>query len=78
MEGFFVLESIGDQTEQQINDGVGKTAMAGVLDLGNVLELITDGLNDGSLAQHELIFQEHQTVLHILAEGCTLTWLSPG
>ena len=42
--------------------------MARVLDLRNVLELINDGLDNGSLAQQELVIQEHQAVFHILAQ----------
>ncbi len=44
--------------------------MSGMRDLGNVLELVVDGLNDGAFARQQLIQQGHETVGHILAQGC--------
>ena len=37
--------------------------------LGDVLELVVDGLNNRAFAQEELIHQRHQAVVHILADG---------
>ncbi len=40
----------GDQACNQVDQEVDGAAMARVLDLTNVFELISDGLDDGSLA----------------------------
>ncbi len=42
--------------------------MARMLDLGDILELIIDGLDQDSFAEQELIGHHHQAVLHVLAE----------
>ena len=42
--------------------------MAGVLNLGNVLELVDDGPGDGSFAHQELVAQVHQAVGHVLTQ----------
>ena len=41
----FGLMGIGDETSQEVDSEVGWTAVAGVLDLRNVLELISDRLD---------------------------------
>ena len=40
-----------------------------MLDLRDILELIDDTFNDGSLAQDELVMQGDQTVLHVLSQA---------
>ncbi len=42
--------------------------MTSVLDLGDILELIIDGLDQGSFAEQKLIGHDHQAVLHVLAQ----------
>ena len=42
--------AVSDQAANQIDAEVDGTAMAGVLNLGDVLQLIGDGLNDGTFA----------------------------
>ena len=42
--------AVGDQPCDQVHQEVDRAAMAGVLDLTAVFELIIDGLDDGSLA----------------------------
>ncbi len=42
--------------------------MAGVLNLGNVLELVDDGPGGGSFAHQELVAQVHQAVGHVLTQ----------
>ena len=43
MEGrFFLLIGVGDQASHEIDEEVGDTPVAGVLDLGDVLELVVD------------------------------------
>jgi len=46
--GFLGLMAIGNQSADQIDQKVERTAMAGVFDLGNILELVVDGLANGS------------------------------
>jgi len=42
--------------------------MASVLDLRDILELIVDGLDQGSFAKQKLIGHDHQAVFHVLAQ----------
>jgi hypothetical protein len=44
--------------------------MTGMLNLRDVLELVIDSFNDGSLSEHELVGNRHQPVLHVLSNGC--------
>ena len=40
--------------------------MTGMLDFLDILQLVVNGLNNGSLAQHQLIEHIHQLVFHVL------------
>ena len=42
--------AIGDQTGQDVDEAIERTAMPGVLNLRNILELIDDTFDDGTLA----------------------------
>jgi len=42
--------AVGDQPCDQVDQEVDGAAMAGMLDLTDVFELISDGLDNGSLA----------------------------
>ena len=44
------------------------TAMARVLDLTDVFELIVDGLDEGALAQEQLVREQQQAIVHLLAQ----------
>lgn len=35
-----------------------------MLDLRDVLELVVDALDDSALAQHDLVHERHQSILH--------------
>ena len=52
------LAAVGDQTSEQIDDEVDRAAMAGVLDLGDVLELVIDGLEMARLRSSTTSFCE--------------------
>ena len=52
---FFVLMAVGDEPSNKMHHKIGGTAMAGMLDLRNVLELVNDGLDDGPFAYQQLI-----------------------
>jgi hypothetical protein len=60
--------TVGDQACDQVDQKVDGTAMAGMLDLADVFELIGDGLDDGSFAQEELIRPIEQAVVHLFAQ----------
>ena len=60
--------AISDQASDQIDEGIDRTAMAGMLDLRNVLELVNDTLDDGSFSQQQLVDQANETVLHVLPD----------
>src|SRR5436305_15041552 len=42
--------------------------MTSMLNLGNVLELVIDGLNNGAFAQQELVVQADEHIPHIFAQ----------
>jgi hypothetical protein len=41
--------AVGNEPSNQVHQKVDRAAMAGMLDLANVFELIIEGLDDGSL-----------------------------
>jgi len=51
-----------------VDEEVEGTAVTRVLDLGDILELIDDGLDEGAFAQEQLIGERHEDVAHVLAE----------
>ncbi len=57
--------AIGDQPTEQVHHEVVDTAMARVFDLGNILQLIKDGLDEGSLAQQDLVGERQQAIFHM-------------
>src|SRR5579863_7789540 len=65
--GFFVLETIGKQSSNQMDDKIDRTAVVRMFFLGNILELVNDTLNDGSFAQQEFIREVQKLVLHVFA-----------
>jgi hypothetical protein len=60
---------IGNQSSQKIGKEVGETAVSRMLDLGNIFELIVDGLNEDPLAQEEAIQQRHELGVHVATES---------
>jgi hypothetical protein len=64
----FVLMTVSDQPSQQMDDKICRTAMARMLDLRNILELVNDRLNDGSFAQQQFIREMHEMILHVFAQ----------
>ena len=47
---FFGLIGVGDQAAHQVHQEIDRTAMARMLDLGDVLELVGNCLNNGTFA----------------------------
>jgi hypothetical protein len=60
--------TIGDESCDQIDQEVDGTAMARMLDLAAIFELIRDGLDDGAFAQEELVRPLEQAVVHLLTQ----------
>jgi hypothetical protein len=55
-EGRFLgLIAIGNQSGDQVDQGVDQATVAGMLDLADVFELIIDGLGDGPLTQEKFV-----------------------
>ena len=70
LKGWFGgLPSIGNQTRQEIDEEILEAAMARVFDLGDVLKLIVDTLDQGTFAQEEPIYQRQQAWFHVAPEG---------
>jgi hypothetical protein len=59
--------TVSDEACDQIHEEVDGTAMARMLDLADVFELIIDGLDDGSFAQEEFVRPLEQAVVHLFA-----------
>lgn len=59
--------AVGNQACEQVDDEVDDAAVAGVLDLTDMLELLDDGLNQVALAQPERIAGQDQPAPHVLA-----------
>ena len=64
------LATIGNQSANEIDQEVDGTAMAGMLDLRDILELVNDGLHHRTFSQQELISQKHQHIFHIGTDAC--------
>ena len=62
------LVGVGHQRGQNIDHGIDEAAVPGVLDLLDVVDLVVDGFDDGTLAQQQLIGQGHEFVGHVLAD----------
>ena len=60
---------IGDEAGHQIDQEVVDAAVTGMSDLRDVLQLVGNRLDEGALAQHELVKQQQQAVLHVLAQA---------
>ncbi len=58
---------VGDQPGHQVDQEVVHAAVAGVVNLRDVFQLVVNGLDDGPLAQQQLVHQGQQSVLHVLA-----------
>ncbi len=60
--------AIGNQPTQHIDKEIDRAAMAGILGLRDILELIDNTFDDGSFAQQQVVSQREQAVFHILAQ----------
>ena len=60
--------AIGDQACDQVDQEVDGAAMAGMLDLRDVFELISDSLDDSSFSEKEFVRPIEQAVVHLCAQ----------
>ncbi len=51
----FLAQVISDQARKQGDQEIGDAAMAGVLDLGAIFQLVVDGLDNAPFAQQKLV-----------------------
>ena len=61
----FLPIRVSDQPGQQIDEAVGNRAVAAVLDLRDVLQLINDAFDNRTFPQHQLVEHGDQAVLHL-------------
>ena len=66
--GFLGLAAVGDKAREEMCQEVERTAMAGMLNLTDVFELIVDALDDRPFAQEELVREGHHDVAHVFAQ----------
>ena len=60
--------AIGDQPGDDIDETIEWAAMAGMLNLGDVLELIYNALDDGPFSQEQFVRQRDQAIFHVFPE----------
>jgi hypothetical protein len=68
---FFVLMAVGNEPSNQMHDTIGRTAMARMLDLRDILELIDNGLDNRPFAQQELVGEMDEPIVHVDPFGIT-------
>ena len=66
--GFLGLVAVGDQPCQEVRQEIVRAAMAGVLDLADILELVVDALDNRPLAEQELVGRPQDPLAHVLAD----------
>ncbi len=62
------LMAIGNQSPQNIDKAIDGRAMARMLNLRNVLQLVDDGFNDGAFAEHQTVIEGDQSLFHVALE----------
>ena len=65
----FVLMTVSNESSKQMDDKIRGTAVARMLDLRDVLELVNDGLNNRAFAQQHFVRQVHEMILHVFAQA---------
>ncbi len=63
----FGLPSVGYQTGDEIEEKVCRAAVAGVLNPGDILELVNDDFDDETFTSQQLVFENDQSVFHVFA-----------
>ena len=57
--------AVGDQATNEIDQEVDLAAMTGMFDLRDILKLVNDRFDDGTLMQQELIRQRDEHIFHL-------------
>ena len=65
--GLLRLVAIGDQPRKQVHEEIIRAAVAGVLNLADVLELVVDALDNRALAQQQLVGDGKESLAHVPA-----------
>lgn len=65
---FFVLMTGGNESGNQMDHKIDRTAMARMLDLRDILELVDDGRDTRAFAYQELVGKIHEMILHVFAQ----------
>jgi len=60
--------AIGDQAGKDIDETIAWAAMASMLNLRDIFELINDAFEDGTFAQEQFVHQREQAVFHVFLE----------
>jgi hypothetical protein len=66
--GLLGLAAIGDEAREQVDEEIERAAVARVLDLADVLELVNNRLDERPLAQQEPIGELEELLAHVLAQ----------
>ncbi len=66
--GFLGLVAIGNQSANNVDQAIDRRAVTGMLDLGNVFQLVNNGFDDGAFPQQQAVCQGHQAIFHIALE----------
>ena len=67
--GFLGLVAIGSEARKQVDQEVVWAAVARVLDLADILELINDRLDERAFAQEQLVGERQE---HVCACSCAV------
>ena len=59
------MAAVGNQTADQIDEKIHWAAMARVLNLRDVFELVNNCLNNGAFPQQNLVEDRHEFVFHV-------------
>ena len=61
------MPGVSNQTGDEIDEKVGGAAVSGVFNLGDILELVNDGLDDETLAYQQLVLEKDESISHVFA-----------
>ena len=67
---FLGKERLGGQPGHDVHREAGDRAMPGMLDLGYILQLVADGLDQRPLAEEDLVRNGHDLPLHVALQFC--------
>ena len=65
----FGEETVSSDSRENVDNEVVERAVPGMLNLHDVLQLVVDSLNDGPLAQQNLVLRTHEHVPRIVAHA---------